>query len=502
MRSIKPFTFWPPFLLLIFATTYSIFFPERFLGLCTIANQWILDTFGWLFSFATFLFLLIILVVYFSPVGRWTIGGDGAKPLLSKWRWFAITLCTTIAVGILFWSTAEPLYHFYDPPDFAKENSVASILSILFTHWSFTPYGIYTIAGLSFTLLYYKYKQPFSLSSFLYPLTKRSHTGWVSSIIDSLCLFSLIAGMAASLGVGILVISGGISEYIDLPPAILKLLVAGSIGMLFILSALSGLLKGIRIFSNWNLVILVLFLFIFFIFGPTRFQLNEGFYALVEHVQTFVPRSVNTIINPDDWSKSWTTFNWANWMAWAPITALFLGKIAKGYTVRTFIQINFIYPSIFSIVWMMVFGGSALWIDQNNNGLLHKALVNDGPESVIYNMFDFMPSGQLLAAFFIIITILSYVTAADSNTSAISGLCTGDLTTENESRSSRLMKIIWGAMICTLAVVMISFAGIDGIKMASNLGGLPSLFLLLIAAAGMIKIVWENRKKEDKVKID
>lgn len=209
MQSLNKKVFFPPLIFLIATVIYSLLDSEGFLFTMQKANGWILNNFGWLFSWATFGFLLILLVVYFSPLAKVRIGGKDAQPILNRWRWFAITLTTTIATGILFWGPAEPLYHFNGPPaglglTTPSEAAATFSMSTLFMHWTLTPYGIYTIAGLVFALAYYNLKQPFRLGALLFPLVgKRAH-GTLGTITDVICLYGLVAGMAASLGTGIL----------------------------------------------------------------------------------------------------------------------------------------------------------------------------------------------------------------------------------------------------------------------------------------------------------
>ena len=117
----------------------------------------------------------MIAIIYFSPIGKIRIGGADAKPLLSKWKLFSITLCTTIATGVLFWGTAEPLYHLHQPPDSlgvaaSSHEAQTFAMSTMYMHWTLTPYSIYTIMALLFALSYYNLGRPFSLGTLLYPL--------------------------------------------------------------------------------------------------------------------------------------------------------------------------------------------------------------------------------------------------------------------------------------------------------------------------------------------
>lgn len=153
--------------------------------------------------------------------------------------------------------------------------------------------------------------------------------------------------------------------------------------------------------------------------------MTNGLDGLIEYVQSFMARSVNQLTAPeDDWSRSWTIFYFANWYAWAPIAALFLGRIARGYTVKQFIQVNLILPSCCAIIWMSTLSGAAIHLDGESDGMLRDSLLNTGPESVIYTLFDNLPMASFMTLALIVITFISFVTAADSNTDAMSRLCT------------------------------------------------------------------------------
>jgi len=209
--------FFPTLFFLVLTLSYSIRNNDIFLATLNAINDWILFNFGWLFTGGAFSFLIILTVIYFSPLGKVRIGGARATPLLSKWKWFAITLCTTVATGILFWGSAEPLFHLQTPPEqlnLAANSAEAATfaMSTMYMHWSFTPYGIYTITGLAFALSYYNFNRPYRISSLLFPLFgKIPQDGW-SSVLDIFCLYALVAGMAASFGTGIFALMGGLEN--------------------------------------------------------------------------------------------------------------------------------------------------------------------------------------------------------------------------------------------------------------------------------------------------
>ena len=492
--------FWPPFILLLAALTYSLTDHEDFLKTTTQINSFILDKFGWLFSSGTLLMLLSCVVLWIHPISRKKIGGKDARPFLSKWRWFSIVLCTTIATGIIFWGTAEPIFHLSAPPSFSKlppgsTETGTYALSIMYLHWSFTPYAIYTIPAIMFALAFYNKKKEFSLQSTLFPFTGGKNNKWLGIGIDGICLYALVAGMAASLGAGILTLAGGVKSLAGFESPLLLLLITLIIVITFSISAISGLMKGIRILSDINIrIFFILAIFVLFA-GPTLSILRQALQGLLLYFQNLPENSISAILYPDDpWPKSWTTFNWANWLAWAPITALFLGRLSYGYTIRQFLLINWVLPSVFGIVWMSIFSGTAIDLHTIKGVDLVSQLHQSGPESVIYKIFDHLPFSKIVSIFFLATAFLSYVTAADSNTEAMSGISSTGISPSSPSPSA-FIKIIWGLAIGTVAFVMINMAGIDGIKMLSNLGGLPALFLVLTINVGLLKALFFSREK-------
>jgi len=304
---LNHFVFWPPFLLLLGAIILNFVAPDgkdengkrvigEFSKTVNSANDWILANFGWLFSSCASLAVMLCIIIcvtcfWKSGFGNVRIGGRDAKPLMSLWNWFSITICTTIAIGILFWSTAEPIAHLTAPPgDLKPDSHEAAVfaLSTMYLHWSFTPYALYCVASLMFAFAYYNMRQPFSLGSTVTPLFGKWSTGKGSFLIDAVCLYSLVAGMAAALGAGILMLGGGLN---DLWGIVSNKWVWGGIALAivvtFIISSATGLMKGIRILSDINTKLLICLAVVPLIFGPTIFILTLGGEALLDYVVNF-----------------------------------------------------------------------------------------------------------------------------------------------------------------------------------------------------------------------
>lgn len=268
----------------------------------------------------------------------------------------------------------------------------------------------------------------------------------------------------------------------------------------FIISSISGIMKGIRLLSSINAKVYMVLLLFLFVFGPTAFMLNFSVESWGAYIQDFFKLSLMTgDVFQDSWAKSWPIFYWCNWLAWTPITAVFLGKILRGYTIKDAIKCNFVIPAIFSTIWMGLFATASIYYELNGAGM-YDILTNKGTEAVVYAVFDQLPLAMIVIPFYLFIVFISFVTASDSNTNAMAGLCTSGIT-QDEQESPAWLKIVWGISIALMTWLLISFAGIDGIKAASNLGGFPNMFLIIIMIIGLWKLS-HNPKKYDVHKED
>lgn len=247
-----------PLAVLVAALVFSLWQGAAFVAVETAINDWILLRLGPVFAVAGVAFLVLLALVALSPLGTVIIGGPDARPLLGRWRWFAVMLCTTIATGILFWGAAEPLFHLNAPPAMlglepGSDEAATFAMSTMFLHWTLTPYAIYTVAGLAFALVYYNRREPFSLTSLFVPLIGQRAHGPVGTAVDIICLYALVAGMAASLGAGILSLAGGIEGLGGFAGGTpLRWGIAALIVGSFLLSAATGLQKGIAGLSVLN----------------------------------------------------------------------------------------------------------------------------------------------------------------------------------------------------------------------------------------------------------
>lgn len=504
-KNIRPLVFFPTFLVLVAALILSLYDLEQFTQVTSALNSSVLENFSWLFSLGSFFLLVLIAITYFSKLGNIRIGGEKSTPIISKPRWFMIVLCTTLAVGVLFWTTAEPIYHLHSPPEsLGIEGGSADAklfsMSAMFLHWGPTPYAIYCVPALIFALAFYNLNLPFSICSLLRPVFGRYLTPRVADVIDALALYSLVVGMASSLGTGALTLLGGVSQFIDIEKNAISLgAFIAVIVFTFVFSAVSGLTKGIARLSKANFWMLIALLLFVFVFGPTVYILALGVEGLGAYLDNFFRLSLFTgRAANDQWPQWWSVFYWAVWFAWAPITAMFLGKISRGYTVKEFIRVNMVYPSLFVVIWISVFSGTSIFMDDAGSGVLNRILGSDGVEQLLYHIMGELPLGALTSFFLVLVAFLSYVTAADSSTDAIGDLCTKGFNAESDEATTLPIKILWGVVIGLVSWIMVSTVGINGVKQLSNLGGLPATVIILMSSLTLIRWIHKPQLVQDR----
>ena len=502
---------WPvfliPWILAIVTIALNFISGEAFNNVIMTVTSFILDDFSWLFALMAFICVILVIAAYFTKFGGVRIGGRNAKPIMNMTNYVWIVLCTIMAAGILLWACAEPMYHYYGPPSSVTPESSGAIDFIMrdiFLEWTFTPMCIYGAPAILFAFLFYNAKKDYSLGNMLYPTLSYETAKKFSPVVDVICLLALVCGMAASMGSAVFLVTGGMSTLTNggiSSGAATWTIVGAVIVAAFVASAVSGVMNGIRILSTINSrIYMALGLFVF-LFGPTFYILNltiEGFGA---YLTDFCRQSLFLSAGDGDkWAMWWPVFYWCNWMAWMPVTSAFLGRISRGYTVREAIRVIVVFPSLFSVVWLGLFSSSSLYYELNGAGV-NEAMTNGGTEYATYTVLQQMPISTITIAVFLLIVFVSFVTASDSNTNAMSGLCTSGLSAD-DTESPTWLKIVWGITIGAMCVIFINaFQSTDALKYLSNLGGFPVVFFLIIISISFVKVMM-NPQKYDSFKED
>ncbi len=489
-----------PWILVIATIILNLVNGDSFNALIMTITNFILDSFDWLFALMAFICVVLVVAAYFSPFGNVRIGGSKAKPMLNQTNYIWIVLCTIMAAGILLWACAEPMCHFYAPPRDIQPKSAEAITFLMkdiFLEWTFTPMCIYGMPAILFAFLYYNAKKKYSIGTMLFPAFDSKLADKASPVVDCICLFALVCGMAASMGSAIFLVADGTNSLTNggiVSNPTTWTIIAIIIVAAFVTSAISGVMNGIRILSTINSrIYMVLGLFVF-LFGPTTYILKltvEGFGA---YVSTFCQSSLFiSAADGDGWAMWWPVFYWCNWMAWMPVTSLFLGKISKGYSVKEVIRVIVVFPALFSVAWLGLFSASSVYYELAGKGI-NDAMVAGGTASATYAVLKQLPIPVISIAVFLSIVFVSFITASDSNTNAMAGLCTKSVS-ENSEESPAWLKLVWGITIGALCVIFVrAFKSTDALKYLSNLGGFPIVFLLIIITVSFVKVMTNPAK--------
>ncbi|MEK8021118.1 MAG: BCCT family transporter [Candidatus Parabeggiatoa sp.] len=496
---------------------------------------------NWYYIGVVAFFLFFVLWLMFSRYGNIRLGDDDEKPEFSYFSWFAMLFSAGMGIGLVFWSVAEPIYHFQSNPFITEgltPEAAEVAMRLTFLHWGLHPWAIYVVVGLSLAYFAYRKKLPLTIRSVLYPLIGDRIYGPIGHAVDVLAIFGTVFGLATSLGLGVKQMDTGLAHlfqydsystveakakadymteqcaelagdekqacekkaektFFKFPTSLVIIIVVVTI--IATLSVVSGLGRGVKILSELNLLLSMILLLFFLVFGPTRYLLNTLLQSTGDYLGAVIPLSLWTdSYKNTDWQKYWTTFYWGWWIAWSPFVGVFIARISRGRTIREFIIGVLLVPTALAFVWLTFFGGTALYME------LFHTLVNEAGETVaaigqagivdavkndvtiaLYTTFEKMDIGviSLLASGIATILIASYfITSSDSATLVV---CT-ILSIGNENPPMK-HRVFWGIGEGTVAGVLLILGGLNALQTASIIAALPFSFVMLVMVYGLMK---------------
>lgn len=501
-HKLRPWVFIPSITLLLLTILLSFTNYDAFIDITTRARDFMVVDMGWMFSITGVLSLLVMVFVYFSPLKEVRLGGEDAKPLIRKSTWFAITLCTTIAAGILFWGTAEPIYHLAYPPESLGIEPMSAeaarfAMETMYLHWTFIPYAIYAVPTIVFGFAYYNMRRTFSVGSEIAPLLGEERQRKVNGIIDAVVLFTVATGIASSFGTAVMNMGGGLNAIFGFENDATLWTIITIVGTAaFIISSGTGLMKGIRILSDINIYLYYVIIAALLLLGPTKYFFGLGTEALGGFADNLFSKAMFTgTAAGDTWGSGWTMFYWSNWMAWAPVSAVFLARIAYGYKIKEVVMMNFIIPGIFSTVWMTILSGTTINFQLTGRVDVLSIMNEQGSGAAAYAVLGAMPLSRVLIGLYIVAVMISFITATDSTTNAMASISTVGIRDGNEE-APLFIKILWGVIVGSVSLVFITILGLDGIRMMSYLGGFPALFLGVLSIIALF-LIMRNPQKYD-----
>lgn len=493
--------FWPAFLVVGSGALLGIVNNKMLADISMNTFLGSLRGLGWLYQIISMVTLLIVAIVTFSKLGNIRFGGENAKPKYPFVTWFAMALTGGIATGVITYGVNEPIIYFgniygeMEQTGIEPGTPLAAIFALArsFYNWTFIPYAMYSLSGLVLAYMYFNRKKSLTVSATLVPLFGDKVTkGIWTNIIDTLSVLAIALGLASSLGAGLALVGSGIETTYGIKQGpVMWLVLTFIITATFTLSALKGLDKGIRWLSDINAKIFYVLLIALVIIGPTLYILRTSTAGLAYWLQNFWSWGLDPIdIGGESLVMWWTLYDWAIWIAYAPLMGIFLAVISYGRTIREFMIINWILPSLFGFVWFSVWGGTALYWQQNNVVDLVETIKNSGAVAGLWTFLQNLPLGFIIIPIVMVALILSFATAADSMVRTIASLCTVNIQYDEEP--AQWKKLLWAISIATIAFIMVAYAGgaqgVDGVKYLAAAGGSTVLFLFLMQVISAIKM--------------
>ncbi len=476
-------------LILLFSIITILFNEQANQVIINILN-WVSRTFSWYYLLAATLYLVFIVFIACSRYGEIKLGPKHSKPEFSLLSWSAMLFSAGIGIDLMFFSVAEPLSHYMNPPVGEGETFEAARQSMVWTlfHYGLTGWSMYALIGVALGYFSYRYNLPLTIRSALYPIFGKKINGPIGHTVDTAAVLGTIFGIATTCGIGVVQLNYGLHVLFDLPENIWiqTALIAVAV-IITIISVTAGVNKGIRILSEINIYVSIgLLLFILFV-GNTEFLLAALIQNFGDYISQFPKLSLTSFPfeQPKEWMNSWTLFFWAWWIAWSPFVGLFLARISRGRTIREFVTGTLVIPLLFTLTWLSIFGNSALYsvIFDGNTQLATTVLEN--PAHGFYDLLAQYPGFTFTAGVATITGLLFYVTSADSGALVLGNFTTKFTNIEHDS--PRWLSVFWAIAIGLLTLAMLMANGVTALQNTTIIMGLPFSFVIFFVMAGLYK---------------
>lgn len=498
---IHPTVFLTSAVLVVAFVVLSLVFRENASQVFIATKDAVTQTAGWFFIIAVNVFLAVCVFLLFSDKGNIRLGGEAAKPDYSYTTWLAMLFSAGMGIGLVFWSVAEPLYHFTSPPlegiEGGSPQAANMAMAVTYFHWGLHAWGIYALMGMA--LAYYAYNKglPLTIRSTLHPLLGDKIDGPLGNTVDIIASVATLFGVATSLGLGVKQINAGLEHTFGLnnSPEVQVVLIA-IITAIATISVVTGLDKGIRRLSETNMVLAFLLLLVVFIVGPTIGFLDGLVQNLGAYVRHFIFLSSWTdTYQASGWRQGWTVFYWAWWIAWSPFVGMFIARISRGRTLREFTLTVLLVPTLMTFLWLSVFGNAGLLVSLSGDTAVMDA-VNANTAMALFALFEQyslagLPLGTVLSVVGILVIVLFFVTSSDSGSLVIDTITAGGHTNPPVAQ-----RVFWATMEGMVAAVLLYVGGkqaLEALQTASVVTGLPFAIVLLIIAYSLLLDLYRQR---------
>ncbi|MGM0986337.1 MAG: choline BCCT transporter BetT [Pseudomonadota bacterium] len=480
----------------------TMLFTERAGALFDAGLAWVSATFGWYYMLAAVIYLAFVVVIGASRVGNIRLGPDHARPEFSLLSWASMLFAAGIGIDLLFFCVAEPLAHYLAPPDLDPESAAAMRAAVpqTFLHWGLTGWGMYVLMGMALAYFSYRHRLPLAIRSALYPLLGQRIHGPIGHAVDITAVISTVFGIATSLGIGVMQLNYGLTYMFDVPESLsVQVVLIALVVVLATISVVSGVEKGIRRLSEFNMLLAAALLLFVLFQGDTLRLLDALVLNAGDYLGGFVGASFDTYAfageEAQQWKGWWTIFFWGWWIAWTPFVGLFLARISRGRTIREFVIGALLIPLGFMMAWMSIFGNSGIEL------VAHQGLAELGeqalntPQTTIYTLLEQYPAIGLTASVVTVLGIVFFITSADSGALVLANF-TSILSDVNHDAPIRL-RIFWSVVIGLITIALLMAGGLNALQSAVVITALPFSLVIFAIMAGMTRALRLESSKAD-----
>ena len=462
-----------------------IFAPNAFELITKQMNQWITDSFSWFYVLSVAVFLIVLIYIAVSDMGKIKLGPDHSQPEYSNGSWFAMLFTAGMGIGLMFFGVAEPVMHYVNPPtgDPQTIQSAQDAMRITFFHWGLHAWAIYALVGLALAYFAFRYNLPLKVRSGLYPIIGQKIYGPMGDAVDTFATIGTVFGVATTLGFGVTQINSGLNYLFGWESNITTQI--GLVIFVSILASLSvflGLDKGIKRLSELNLVLALLLLIFVFLASSTVYILQATIQNAGQYISNLFSMTFNLYAyQSDGWIGGWTIMYWAWWISWSPFVGMFIARVSKGRTIREFIVGVLLIPTGFTLIWMGFMGNAALFsiLEQGQVGLI--SAVQKDSSVALFEFLTHLPFAGITSLIATILIVLFFVTSADS------GALVTDYLTAKTEHSPVWQRLFWTTLMAVLSIILLMVGGLGALQSATMMSALPFTFIMLLLCWGLLK---------------
>mgnify|MGYP003385524672 CR=1 FL=1 len=495
-KSIQPWVFFPSAVLIVLFVAITLIYQEFTSVFFESVQTFISAKFGWLYVIAVNVILIFCLYLAFSRFKNIRLGGPNCKPEFSTWAWLSMLFNAGIGLVLMFYSVAEPILHFSNPPygEPGTIEAAKNALNISYLHWGMHGWAVYALMGLSIAFFCYNKGLPLGIRWVLYPLLGDRLKGPIGHLIDTTAVVATMFGLATTLGLGIQHINSGlhylfgIAENVNVQVALIAI-----ITICATVSVVSGLHKGIQILSKIASTMAIILILFMLAVGPTLFILGSTIQSTGIYLQNIISTGTwMEVYQGTDWMGSWTVFYWAWWFAWAPFVGLFIARISKGRTIQELIVGVVLAPTVVNIAWISIFGSTAFHIELFGEGGITEA-VNANITTALFSLLEHFPLSYFSILFVVIAGIIFFVTSSDSGSLVIDFITSG-----GREKTAVWLRIFWALAEGVVAATLVYGGGLIALQTGSLVTGLPVCVLMLVLCYSIVKAL-RQYKAEAKI---